>query len=91
MTNLRDLTFEELENLILSLGEKKFRAVQIFSWLHKGVVSFDEMTNVSKPLKEKLSKDYYISNPEIVKKLESKLDKTKKYLFVYCFRFFNIL
>ena len=81
MTNLRDLTFEELENLILSLGEKKFRATQIFSWLHKGVTSFEEMTNVSKPLKEKLSQNYYVSCPKIVKKLESKLDKTKKYLF----------
>ncbi|MBR3934640.1 MAG: 23S rRNA (adenine(2503)-C(2))-methyltransferase RlmN [Clostridia bacterium] len=81
MTSLRDLTFDELENLILSLGEKKFRATQIFSWLHKGVESFDEMTNVSTLLKEKLSKDYYVSSPKIVKKLESKLDKTKKYLF----------
>lgn len=81
MTSLRDLTFEELENLIVSLGEKKFRATQIFSWLHKGVRSFDEMTNVSKTLKDKLSENYYISSPEIVKKLESRLDKTKKYLF----------
>lgn len=84
MTNLRDLTFEELENLILSCGEKKFRATQVFSWLHKGVRSFDEMTNVSKSLREKLSADYYVSSPEIVKKLESKLDKTKKYLFRLC-------
>ena len=81
MTNLRDLTFDELERLILSLGEKKFRATQVFSWLHKGVESFDEMTNVSNSLKEKLSKEFYVSSPEIVKKLESKLDKTKKYLF----------
>ena len=81
MTNLRDLTYEELENLILSSGEKKFRASQVFSWLHKGVRSFDEMTNVSKSLREKLAENYYVSSPEIVKKLESKLDKTKKYLF----------
>ncbi len=81
MNSLRDLTFEELENLIVSLGEKKFRATQVFTWLHKGVRSFDEMTNVSKDLKNKLSSDYYISSPKIVKKLESKLDKTKKYLF----------
>jgi len=81
LTSLRDLTFEELENLIVSLGEKKFRAAQVFTWLHKGVRSFDEMTNVSKTLKDKLSENYYISSPEIVKKLESRLDKTKKYLF----------
>ena len=84
MTSLRDLTFEELENLIVSLGEKKFRAAQVFSWLHKGVRSFDEMTNVSKALKDKLSQNYYISSPKIVKKLESRLDKTKKYLFELC-------
>ncbi len=81
LTSLRDLTFQELENLIVSLGEKKFRATQVFSWLHKGVRSFDEMTNVSKPLKEKLSQNYYVSTMEIVKKLESRIDKTKKYLF----------
>ncbi|MBO7289002.1 MAG: 23S rRNA (adenine(2503)-C(2))-methyltransferase RlmN [Clostridia bacterium] len=81
MTSLRDLTFQELENLIVSLGEKKFRATQVFSWLHKGVRSFDEMTNVSKALKDKLSENYYVSTMEIVKKLESRIDKTKKYLF----------
>jgi 23S rRNA (adenine2503-C2)-methyltransferase len=81
LTSLRDLTFEELENLIVSLGEKKFRAAQVFSWLHKGVRSFDEMTNVSKALRDKLSENHYVSSPEIVKKLESRLDKTKKYLF----------
>ena len=81
LTSLRDLTFQELENLIVSLGEKKFRATQIFSWLHKGVRSFDEMTNVSKALKDKLSENYYVSTMEIVKKLESRIDKTKKYLF----------
>lgn len=81
MTSLRDLTFEELENLILSIGEKKFRALQIFSWLHKGVTSFDEMTNIPKNIKEKLSENYYISSPKIIKKLVSSLDKTRKYLF----------
>ena len=81
LTSLRDLTFEQLENLIVSLDEKKFRATQVFSWLHKGVRSFDEMTNVSKSLRDKLSENYYVSSPEIVKKLESRLDKTKKYLF----------
>ena len=81
LTSLRDLTFQELENLIVSLGEKKFRATQVFSWLHKGVRSFDEMTNVSKALKDKLSENYYVSTMEIVKKLESRIDKTKKYLF----------
>ena len=81
LTNLRDLTFEELENLIVSSGEKKFRTSQVFSWLHKGVRSFDEMTNIPNSLKNSLKSGYYVSSPKIVKKLESKIDKTKKYLF----------
>lgn len=81
MTNLRDLTYEELENLIISLGEKRFRARQVYDWLTKGAASFDEMSNVPSSLKNALSKDYYIHALTIVKKLESQLDKTKKYLF----------
>ena len=68
MTNLRDLTYEELENLILDLGEKKFRAKQVYEWLMKGVNSYDEMLNVPSLLKTKLSENYSIDN-------------TKKYLF----------
>ncbi len=81
MTNLRDYTYEELEDIIFSLNEKKFRTKQIYEWLYKGVSSFDEMNNVPSALKEKLSALYYINPCVIVKKLESKLDKTKKYLF----------
>lgn len=81
MTDLRDLTYDELENLMISLGEKKFRASQIYKWLASGISSFEEMTNISSVLTEKLKKDYYIFEPKIAKKLESKIDKTKKYLF----------
>jgi len=81
MINLRDLTYEEIEEVILTAGEKKFRAKQVYDWLYKGVSSFDEMTNVPVQLKDKLSGDYYINPCSIVKKLESKLDGTKKYLF----------
>lgn len=81
MTNLRDLTLSELEECIVQCGEKKFRASQIYEWLNKGVESYDEMTNVPKSLKEKLQESYYVKGLKIVKKLESKLDKTKKYLF----------
>lgn len=79
--NLKDLSFDELSNFIESLGEKKFRAKQIFSWLHKGVESFDEMTDISKSLREKLAEKSYISTLAIEKKLVSKIDKTTKYLF----------
>ena len=53
MINIRDLTQEELEEEIIKLGEKKFRAKQIFAWLYRGVDSFDEMTDLSKELIQK--------------------------------------
>ena len=81
MINLKDLTYEELELLLADMGEKKFRAKQIYTWLYKGVTSFDEMTNISKQLREKLSYVSYISEAKILQKLESKLDETKKFLF----------
>ena len=55
MINLADFTPEELEEYLKELGEPKFRAKQIFSWIHKGVSSFDEMTNIPKNLRDKLS------------------------------------
>lgn len=80
MVNLKDLTFEELEEFIVNLGEKKFRAKQIFKWLHLPVESFDEMTNISSDFRHKLSEVSYISKAEIEEKYESKIDNTKKYL-----------
>ena len=79
--NLKDLTFDELADFIEELGEKKFRAKQIFSWLHKGVISFDEMTDISKDLKQRLIEKSFISTLQIERKLVSKIDKTTKYLF----------
>ena len=79
--DLKTLTFEELENFIIGLGEPKFRAKQIFSWLYKGVSSFDEMTDISKAAKEKLIEKSFISVLEIEDKLVSKIDGTVKYLF----------
>lgn len=81
MINLKDLTFEELKDFVVSIGEKPFRAKQIFSWLHKPVKSFDEMTDLSLSLRKKLAEVSYVSTLKIVKKLESKIDGTKKYLF----------
>ena len=48
MIDLKDFEYDELIEYLTSIGEKKFRAEQIFSWLHKGVESYDEMTNLSK-------------------------------------------
>ena len=81
MIDLKDLEYGELCDFLVGLGEAKFHAKQIFSWLSKGVVSFDEMTDISKELREKLKKTAYISRLEIEKKLVSKIDKTTKYLF----------
>lgn len=81
MIDLKDFSLEELTEYIISIGEPKFRAKQIFSWLHKGVESFDEMTNLSKATREKLSQESYVSTLKIKEKYVSKIDKTTKYLF----------
>ena len=56
MIDLKDFEYDELIEYLTSVGEKKFRAEQIFSWLHKGVENYDEMTNLSKATREKLEK-----------------------------------
>ncbi len=81
MVDLKDLEYFQLENLIKEIGEPKFRAKQIFQWLHRGVESFDEMTNLSKDTKRKLSEVSYISKLRIREKYVSKIDGTVKYLF----------
>lgn len=78
--DLINLSLVELEEFMQSIGEKKFRARQVFEWIHKGVLSFDDMTNLSLELRDKLKEVATICNLEIVEKLESKLDKTAKYL-----------
>lgn len=79
--DLKNLTIEELEDVMESFGEKKFRAKQIFKWIFSGAEDFSEMTNISKSLREKLSSSgFFISNLEIMKVQESS-DGTKKFLF----------
>lgn len=81
MVNLKDLTFEQLTEFLEKMGEKPFRAKQIFAWLHRGVTSFDEMTDLSVKLRQKLSEVSYVSKLNIAEKYVSKIDGTKKYLF----------
>lgn len=81
MTDLKDLEYKELEEFVIGLGEKKYRAAQLFKWLHSGVVSYDEMSDLSKAFREKLKEISYVSALEIEQKLVSKLDGTVKYLF----------
>lgn len=80
--DLRSFTLEKLTEEMKSLGEKPFRAKQIYGWLHqKHVTSFAEMTNISKDLRKKLEENYTLKNLKIVEKLVSKEDNTSKYLF----------
>lgn len=81
-TDINSLTYEKLNSVIEELGQPTFRAKQIYTWLHKyGVSSFDEMTNISKQLREILADKYFISTCEIEDKYTSKIDDTVKYLF----------
>lgn len=81
MKNIKDYDLEDLKQELILIGEKGFRAEQIFKWLYQEKVkSFDEMTNLSLELREKLKSNYTICNYNILKKLESS-DGTKKYLF----------
>lgn len=81
MIDLKDLEYNELERYITDLGEPKFRAKQIFSWLHKGAESFDEMTNLSKATRTVLAENSFVSTLKIKEKYVSEIDKTTKYLF----------
>lgn len=75
--DISSLTYDKLNSELGLLGLPKFRTSQIYSWLHKyGCASFDEMTNISKDLREKLSEKYYISSCRIEDKYVSKLDDT---------------
>lgn len=81
MKNIKDYELEELKEEFLKIGEKSYRAEQVFQWLYvEKVSSFDEMTNLSKELREKLKQEFTIANFKILKKQES-VDGTKKYLF----------
>ncbi|MCR5053319.1 MAG: 23S rRNA (adenine(2503)-C(2))-methyltransferase RlmN [Lachnospiraceae bacterium] len=82
MKDIKSLSKEELKEYIESIGEKGFRADQIFRWLHYDTVtSFDEMTNLSKALREKLKSEAYIADAKIHDCQISKTDGTRKYLF----------
>ena len=80
-TNIKNYDLDELKQILEEMGEKKFRAEQIFSWLYKeNVTSFDDMTNLSIELREKLKEKFDLHIFKIITKQESK-DGTKKYLF----------
>ena len=78
--NIKSMTLPELTAAIKEMGQPAFRGKQIYTWLHKGVTSYDEMTNLSKPLREDLAQKYPICAPKVVRKQESQKDGTIKYL-----------
>ena len=81
MKNIKDYNLEELKEELVSIGEKKYRAEQIFHWLYiDKVKEFDEMTNLSLELRNRLKENYTMCNYKILRKQESS-DGTKKYLF----------
>ncbi|MGC4020015.1 MAG: 23S rRNA (adenine(2503)-C(2))-methyltransferase RlmN [Muricomes sp.] len=80
--DIRAYTYEQLQSEIEALGEKKFRAKQVYEWLHvKLIDSFDEMTNLPKTLREKLDEEYEIFPVQMLERQESALDGTNKFLF----------
>ena len=78
--NIRSMTLPEITALVKELGQPAFRGKQIFTWLHKGAASYEEMTNLPKPLREALTEKYPIYAPKPVRRQESARDGTIKYL-----------
>lgn len=81
-TDIKSLTLPELKDLLREMGEKPFRAGQLYQWMHeKLAASFDEMTNLSKELREKLRENCTYTTLNMVCVKISKIDDTRKYLF----------
>lgn len=78
--DIKSMLPEEIAQALSKMGEPPFRGKQIFKWLHSGVTSFAEMTNLSKKLREHLDEEFVITAPVVQKKQVSKLDGTVKYL-----------
>ena len=78
--NLKSMTLAEVTAALKEMGQPAFRGKQVYTWLHKGVRSYDEMSNLSKDLRSALAQKYPIAAPEVVRKQESARDGTIKYL-----------
>ncbi|NVJ92634.1 MAG: 23S rRNA (adenine(2503)-C(2))-methyltransferase RlmN, partial [Methylocystaceae bacterium] len=82
-TDLVGLDRNELSAEMERIGEKSFRAKQLWQWIyHRGVTDFTQMSNISKSLHGKLAEHFYISRPHVTEELTSK-DKTRKWLFKF--------
>ena len=78
--NIKSMTQAEIAQLLKEMGQPAFRAKQVYTWLHKGVRSYDEMTNLPKSLRDKLAEEYPFHPPVVIRKQESQKDGTIKYL-----------
>ncbi len=80
MKHLRSMTLPEMTQLFKDMGQPQFRAKQVYTWLHRGAVNYDEMTNLPKALRDTLAEEYPLQVPKVVRKQESQKDGTIKYL-----------
>jgi len=80
MKHIKSMTQPEIGAVLKELGQPAFRAKQVYTWLHKGVRSYEEMTNLPKALRDTLAQQYPILPPQVVRKQESQKDGTIKYL-----------
>ena len=81
-TDIKSLSLGELENYIESIGDKKFRAAQLYQWFHEKLVTdYEQCTNISKELRGKLEEDTILTALKPIKVQVSKIDGTAKYLF----------
>ena len=80
MNHIKSMTIPEMGAVLKELGQPAFRAKQLYTWLHRGVRSYEEMTDLPKNLRSLLSEKYPVGAPEVVRRQESKLDGTIKYL-----------
>ena len=78
--NIKSMTQAEIGAVLKALGQPAFRAKQVYTWLHKGIRSYEEMSNLPKALRDTLAKEYPLLIPKVVRKQESQKDGTIKYL-----------
>ena len=78
--DIKSLSRQELRYALKAMGQPAFREKQIFTWLHRGAASFEEMTNLSKALRQELEERFYITVPDAVRRQVSGQDGTRKYL-----------
>ena len=79
--DIRSMNLQEITELVIKLGQPKFRALQLFKWLQSGIESFDEMTNIPQSLRTQLNEISYIAHVKALRKFVSRIDGTVKYVY----------